>query len=577
MTKYNQRTIQGIYKRVVGTMSGLADINVEIHPQVVPHYEPATKTIRMPSSVSYAKDSNEEFVYGRGICVHEASHVLFAPPITGSLRRIEDNDFWEWFNVFADANNEYKVSKVFPNLGKPLADKTEALFKAKPEMLEHDNPFLQTLIRIDKLIDVKPKFPVGYSKDLEKFVNKVVKKWEDGKIYSCKGKKLITFTKGVFEDWRKLKKKHQNYKNPNQAKIKELMELMGKKIKSGGSKEEVNNIEKEISGLSKAKEPWFDDKAQTPMVREVNTDEVNVSEKELSEIVKEIKKIAEEELEMKKSAGGLGTNSIETISIKPIGDIKDISDINTLYRRGKRINRMLKRRIKLQEDLERRHRNGHSIDMNEIRDQISKAGKLTNAQVFQRDNTFTQGGEWAVEVLIDCSGSMGEFKMDSAKRALATLAYAIDGLPNVKWALTGFDSDGKCVREFQIKKFNDPRFKLDLLKRTTACGGTPTSKVVRNSAVRLLRYKGLRKLMVVITDGQPYDPVLTSKIIKKVSKKIKVLGIGIEGIDESHMADLFPTYYMFNESASLETDLTNLILQALEQKDRVMFRKSWEV
>ena len=86
-------------------------------------------------------------------------------------------------------------------------------------------------------------------------------------------------------------------------------------------------------------------------------------------------------------------------------------------------------------------------------------------------------------------------------------------------------------------------------------------------------------IVVVITDGQPHLLEKTKRIIKQVSKNIKVLGIGIQGIPEELMEGLFPTYYMFDsESANLERDLTNLILEALDQKERISrFKKSWEL
>jgi len=580
--KYNERTIRGIYKRVIGTMSGLADINVEIHPQIVPHYEPKTKTIRMPSSVSYAQNSEEEFLFGRGICVHEASHVLFVPKITGSLRRQEDKDFWEWFNVFADANNEYKTAQVFPNLGKPLAEKTEALFKLKPELLSDANPFLQTLMRIDKVAKINADYPKDYNPDLKKFVEKVVDRFNKNKICGCKGSKLIRFTQEVFEDWRTLKKKHESDKKLKDPQIKKLMELMGNKIKQGGCEEQVKALEKKISGLSKCKQPWFDDKQGCPVVRATPILDDNLSEETLKKVIDKIKKLAKKAQEDAKKEGlgiGAGTSSLRLHQIRPNGDANDLYDIKRAHSKGKVINRMLKRRIKLQEELERRHRNGKEIDIEEVRRQIAKAGRITNAQVFQRDNTFQAGGEWAVEILVDCSGSMDGHNMEMAKQALATLGYAIDGLPNVHWALTGYNYGKDGIYEFQVKKFNDPRFHIEQLKKLQAGGGTPTNDCVKNSAHRLMRYPRLKKLMVVITDGQPAFPEETAKTIKMISKKIKMLGIGIEGIPEELMEKLFPTYYMFNiESANLEGDLTNLILEALDQKEKVSkFKKSWEL
>lgn len=579
--KYNDRVIKGIYKRIVGTMSGLADIKVEIHPEVVPHYEVGKKTIRMPSGVSYAQNEEEEFLFARGIVVHEAGHVLFVPKITGSLRRQEDKDFWEWFNVFADVNNEFKTAKVFPNLGKPLADKTEALFKTKPQMLENPNPFLQVLMRTDKLSTIPAKYPDDMNPDLKEFVEDIVKRFNKRRIHSCKGSKLIDFTQEVYEDWRKVKAKHENQCNPNAAKIKELMEQMSEKIKSGGSEEEIQKLEKEIDGLSKCKEQWFEDSPVRP-ANASKQDFDNLSDESLKKIIEKVKKLSKEELDKKIESANQGmppdTEVIEQRN--PEGVPYKLPDIKRAHSKGKLINRMLKRRIKLQEDFEKRHRNGYIIDSAEVRKQIARAGRLTNAQVFERENTLKEGGEWAIEILIDCSGSMDGYKMDMAKQALATLAYAIDGLPSVHWALTGFDCDSTPrINEWQIKKFTDAKFKIERLKRIVADGGTPTSHIIKSSARRLLKFQRLKKMMVVITDGEPADKKATKEMVKLISPRINVLGIGIEGINEKSMANLFPTHYMFNKSsANLEKDLTNLILEALDQKERIKsFKRTWEL
>ena len=90
--KYNKRIVQGIYKRIINSMSGLSSIDVELSDQGIPSYIPHKKTIIMPSSIHFAENQEEEFMFGRGLLCHEGAHVLFVPKMTDELAKIEDED-----------------------------------------------------------------------------------------------------------------------------------------------------------------------------------------------------------------------------------------------------------------------------------------------------------------------------------------------------------------------------------------------------------------------------------------------------------------------------------------------------
>jgi len=577
MAKYNQKTLNGIYKRVVGAMSGLSDINVEIDPQVSPHWDPPARTIRMPLTISYAENEEEDFILGRGVCVHEASHVLFCPDYDA-----KDKDQAEWFNVFADCNNEYKVTELWPHLKKPLALKTTTLIKRKPEILKSDNPFVQTLMRCDKLSNLKPEFPEHYSPNLVEFVESVSQQFHKQDIYKATGSKLMEFTDWVNSQWSSLKKevKEEMGKKGN-GPVCKLMKELGDLIKTRASNEEIDAKKKEIEEANK-KPAWYEDEVDRRMVREAASGDKNYNEyslEDLKEMLKQPKGDVKDG-----SEGGWGCSDIDASGVSvtepyeaEYGKIPPIPDKAEAYRTGKKINRALRKKVNLQEDFEKRHRSG-KLDMAEVRRQVGQMGQIYKENVFERTNDFTRGGQWAVEVLCDCSGSMGTGKMSRAKQALATLAYALDKLPNVKYALTGFtETEGPL--DIQVKKFRDRKLDIKKLELLHASGGNCDGYNIRSAAKRLMKFRNMKRLLVVISDGQPaYCNGIddTKKSVQQCEhNKISVVGIGIPGCTEKALLDIYPCNYMFETTDTLHKDLTNIILSKLGQKDKIKLVKRW--
>ena len=578
MAKYNQKTLNGIYKRVVGAMSGLSDINVEINPQVTPHWDPTARAIRMPLTISYAENDEEDFIMGRGICVHEAGHVLFCPDYEP-----KDKDAAEWFNVFADCNNEYKVTELWPHLKEPLSNKTTTLIKRKPELLKSDNPFLQVLMRCDKLSDLKPEFPENYSPFLTEFVELVSDKFHTGHIYKATGRQLMEFTDWVDSQWSPLKNKFKEELGGSGAsgKICKLQKELGDLIKARATKEEIAGKKEEIANAAKKPE-WFKDEVDRRMVRVAASGESEFNDKtldELKEMLKQPKPTGTVD-----SEGGWGcSDTIDASGITQMEvEIEERAppiDKTEAYKVGKQINRALKRKVALQEDFEKNHRSGR-MDIDAVRRQVGQMGQVYKENVFERTNDFSRGGQWAVEVLCDCSGSMGQYKMQKAKQALATLGYALDGLPNVHYALTGFTENSGPV-DVMIKKFGEKKINIKKLDGLAAGGGNCDGFNIRSSAKRLLRFKNMKKVMIVISDGQPaYNDGIddTKKSVKQAEHfGIGVIGVGIPGCTLKSLAEIYPHRYMFEQTDTLSKDLTNLILSKLGQKDKVkLVKRRWE-
>ena len=580
--KYNEKTLKGIYKRVVGSMSGLMDINVEIHPQVCPHWDPEQRTIRMPNVISFAANDEEDFIIGRGIVVHESGHVLFCPPFDSE----GDQDLAEWFNVFLDCNNEYKVTELWPHLKQPLAHKTQALVKKKPAILKSDNPFMQVIMRCDKLAELKPEFPTDYPDYLEDFVNEVVNDFEEKEIYKAIGDVVLQFTKDVNVKWQKLKDEKDPQGTLAQKargdKIHKLMKELGDLIKNKGDQQAIKDVQDKIKEAGTL-EKWYEKEVDRRMVNENKSGDMatnynNATLEELKEMLK--KSVETAEVAHKGGWGVSDLSKVKDVVVTEPWNSEDYStpiDTTCAYTQGKKVNRALRKKVNLQADFQKRHRSG-TIDLDEIRRQVGQMGQIYKETVFKRDNDFSRGGQWAVEVLVDCSGSMcGGNKMNDAKQALGTLGYALDGLPNVKYALTGFTHGGRGPTDIQVKKFSERRLDIKKLNMLHPTGGNVDGYNVRSACKRLLKFKNMKKILIVISDGQPaYENGIddTKKAVELCERfKINVVGVGIKGCVETVLEEIYPKRYFFENTEDLHKDLTNLILSCLGSPDKVKLVK----
>jgi len=580
MTKYSERILRKIYKRIVGAMSGLSEIDVDIHPNVIPHYIPDQNKIVMPLTIPYASDDNDDFEFGRGTLVHESGHVLFCPDITEITESITDDkerrDFLEWFNIIADANNEYKVGVLFPHLKQPLATKTEKLFEACPQMAKTDNPFAQVLWRIDRVAKINYGYPDKYPDIYKNFVEKWVSFLNNNNVCEATGSELIWYAKQINKDWQILNKSD----NPATSKaFQKLMKALADAIKKGDLKAE-QDINDKMDKLVKQK-PTFKDAnpvGNTPRQAGLWANE------DLKTLVKELKKKG---MEKSKDAGMKGapplTEDVEVIDIQEFYEKFGRSQscptlLKNAYKRGKNIHRKLKREVRLEKDFESRHRSGN-IDIDEVRRQVSQSGRITKPTIHQRDNEYTRGGLWAISVICDLSVSMGPF-MAKVKEAFNTLSYALDGLPNVKWELSGYSSQNNTTI-VMCKKFRERKMDIHKIQGLHSFGGTPTGKAMAESLRRVMKFTDRKKIMIVITDGEPANPSLVKSISKRAEvNHVNVIGIGIgyDDVIQENVEGLFPTSYVIKDMDRFDKDLPKMILTALHrQRDGIkLVRRVWE-
>ncbi|MEJ2390790.1 MAG: VWA domain-containing protein [Gammaproteobacteria bacterium] len=200
---------------------------------------------------------------------------------------------------------------------------------------------------------------------------------------------------------------------------------------------------------------------------------------------------------------------------QPKGDPDDINQILTLHKpiahRIKQIIDLLSpegvQRVRNMED-------GDEIDINAAVDAMIsiRMGEQPNPRITMRN--VLKSRDLAVVVLMDLSESTNEFINGSDKTVLqltreaATLvSTAINGIGD-PFALHGFASDGRHdVQYYRFKDFNqhfDDEAKSRLAGMT---GGLSTrmGAAMRHAGHHLLKQPERRKLLLIVTDGEPAD------------------------------------------------------------------------
>ncbi|WP_256360233.1 VWA domain-containing protein [Methylomonas koyamae] len=185
-------------------------------------------------------------------------------------------------------------------------------------------------------------------------------------------------------------------------------------------------------------------------------------------------------------------------------------------------------------------------------------------KVFQRQQAKSAPNT-AIHLLLDKSESMGYQVTDSqgqpigsrmpiALEATLALALAFEGIPGVNPGVTAFpgrqdDSVFRLLEHDQRVYARTGAFSL------AATGSTPMTEAIWFGAASLLRCREPRKVLMVMTDGQPNDTLSTLELLQRCRDSgIETVGVGL-GLDVSH---LFPVAITINELSELRAQLFEL-------------------
>ncbi|WP_413737768.1 VWA domain-containing protein [Shewanella sp. BJSY2023SW001] len=174
----------------------------------------------------------------------------------------------------------------------------------------------------------------------------------------------------------------------------------------------------------------------------------------------------------------------------------------------------------------------------------------------------------AVHLLVDISGSMGKPIGEGnrkyfhvANEAALALAMALEGIPGVVPAVSYFPGIHQEVSIALLPKQSVRHRAASFDQKPRGC--TPMAQAMWFAANSLLAQKQKRKLMIVLTDGDPDDWAATHDIVDRCRRSgFELLGIGIQ---TRSVEKFFPQSIVINDVKDLKRELFEVTQQLLIQ------------
>ncbi len=137
----------------------------------------------------------------------------------------------------------------------------------------------------------------------------------------------------------------------------------------------------------------------------------------------------------------------------------------------------------------------------------------------------------AIQILVDRSGSMEGPAFETAKRASAAVALALEGLPHVavSVAVFPFSLPGQSEGIGVLTRFGEPiRQSMMRYADLEAEGTTPMAPALMWAGLQLAAQQHERKILLVMTDGVPDNASLTRTVIREITAcGIEVMALGL--------------------------------------------------
>ena len=160
--------------------------------------------------------------------------------------------------------------------------------------------------------------------------------------------------------------------------------------------------------------------------------------------------------------------------------------------------------------------------------------QVGNARVFQKESVQL-GLNTAVHIMLDVSGSMAGAPINLAKRACFAVTTALSRIRGVNPAVTAFPAAMSTNSVFPIMQHGQA---VPDLFDIRASGGTPLAGALWWVLQTMLPLKEQRKMILVITDGMPDNPLAANNAIGAAQKLgFEVYGLGIR---DGHITRLLP-------------------------------------
>lgn len=155
----------------------------------------------------------------------------------------------------------------------------------------------------------------------------------------------------------------------------------------------------------------------------------------------------------------------------------------------------------------------------------------------------------AIHLSLDVSGSMAGVPIQVAKKAVLSVASAIEKTPGVDVVVSTFGSS--------VNVLNTP----SAIAKTVASGGTAMAPAIKIAGMQLMKSSKDNKILLVVTDGDPHQPAWTRRMVEACQASgIVVVGVGIGTMA---VESLFDNHIVINDVAELPKTLLGCLRNIL--------------
>ena len=176
---------------------------------------------------------------------------------------------------------------------------------------------------------------------------------------------------------------------------------------------------------------------------------------------------------------------------------------------------------------------------------------FTDGRIFKRERTLREVNT-AVLVLMDVSGSMSTAnRIYEARKAALAISAGVHQIHGCKVAAAAFPAI------VVLKEFDEQPRPVSGRFTINPRGSTPMAEAMIWGATRLATRKEDRKMLMVVTDGDPNDDHSVRELIKLYAKSaIEVIGVGIQ---HPAVKSLFEKSIVVNSLDELPVAMFNLL------------------
>ncbi|PCQ93026.1 VWA domain-containing protein [Escherichia coli] len=208
----------------------------------------------------------------------------------------------------------------------------------------------------------------------------------------------------------------------------------------------------------------------------------------------------------------------------------------------------------------RNQRSGKRVDARKLHRVVTGDTRVfLKPEAKKRPNT-------AVHILVDMSSSMaykaanGKERQDIAREASLAISMALEAIPGVNPAVTFFGGN-RNQPVFSVVKHGDTVQNRAGRFGFKATGGTPMAEAMWYAAFELTKTREERKMLIVVTDGQPQSAPACRSVIDLCERSdVEVIGIGVE---TTAVSGLFQKNIVIDDAAALQRTLFKLMERSL--------------